>query len=63
MYTQSKNIPFGLHVVASFGHSQSSGAHEHDSISHLERAAAERVRHSMLMCVTEQVLNTKSWIQ
>ena len=38
------SIPFGLHAVASFGHSQSSGPHEHDSMSHLGHSARRRVR-------------------
>ena len=45
MYTEVYNvytvhsIPFGLHVVASFGHSQSSGLHGHDFMSHLGHSA------------------------
>ena len=45
MYTEVYNvytvhsIPFGLHVVASFGHSQSSGPHGHDFMSHLGHSA------------------------
>ena len=34
-------IPCGGQVVAPFGHSQSSGAHEQDFISHLGQAEKE----------------------